>query len=84
MRRGEDWIPDDLTPVKMPNFGVIPDPEVAIPGQIAHAYPVDVWVPADAPAWRVRSAAPLPDLTIRADESATAPMPPSPSLDVMQ
>jgi hypothetical protein len=103
-RRGEDWIPDALTPVKMPNFGVIPDPEAAIPGQTARAYVVDVWVPADAPvgrtrleiqlkagtwtiwpmelrilpavvpAARVRSTAPLPDLALRADEAAMAPL----------
>ena len=53
-RSGEDWIPDALTPVKLPEFGVIPDPQAAIPGQTTRAYLLDVWVPPDAPVGRVR------------------------------
>jgi hypothetical protein len=53
-RRGEDWIPDALEPVKLPAFGVIPDPQAAITGQTARAYLVDVWVPPDAPVGRTR------------------------------
>src|SRR5262249_54122273 len=54
IRRGEDWIPDTLQPVKPPAFGVIPDPEAGIPGQSARVYLLDVWVPPDAPVGRTR------------------------------
>ena len=54
VRHGEDWIPDTLEPVKLPSFGVIPDPQAAIPGQTARVYLLDLWVPPDAPVGRVR------------------------------
>lgn len=43
---GDAWIPDPLVPVRrMPEFGVIPDPEAVIPHQTARAYLLEVWVP---------------------------------------
>jgi hypothetical protein len=53
-RRGDQWIPDGLKPVKSPDFAVIPDPELEAPDQSARAYLLDVWVPPDAKPGRVR------------------------------
>jgi hypothetical protein len=102
-KRGQDWIPDALEPLTPPNFAVLPDPEIAVPGQTAGVYLLDVWVPPESPAGTVRlevqakvgewiiypmevrilsarvppaprSAAPLPEIGQRADESAMAPL----------
>ena len=54
VKRGEDWIPDALQLLRPPNFEAIPDADSAIPGQTACAYLLDVWVPPEAPAGRVR------------------------------
>jgi hypothetical protein len=48
------WIPDRLTPTRETMFDVIPDPETAIPGQSARCYLLDVWVPRETPAGRLR------------------------------
>jgi hypothetical protein len=53
-QHGQEWIPDALRPVKMPDFGVIPDPTSNIAGQTTRSYLLDVWVPADAPVGRTR------------------------------
>jgi hypothetical protein len=45
VKRGEDWIPDTLIPLRTPNFGAIPDGEASIPGQTACVYLLDVWTP---------------------------------------
>jgi hypothetical protein len=54
VKRGDDWIPDILKPLRSPNFGAIPDGEASIPGQTACVYLVDVWVPPDAPPGTMR------------------------------
>ena len=54
VKRGEDWIPDALQLLRLPNFEAIPDSGSRIPGQTACAYLLDVWVPPEAPAGRVR------------------------------
>jgi hypothetical protein len=54
VKRGEDWIPDILKPLRSPNFGAIPDGEASIPGQTACVYLLDVWVPPDTPPGTVR------------------------------
>jgi hypothetical protein len=51
---GGTWVPDALKPVHSPDFGVIPDPEAMIEGQRARAYLLDVWVPPETPAGKVR------------------------------
>ncbi|HZT28866.1 MAG TPA: hypothetical protein VFA33_03215 [Bryobacteraceae bacterium] len=48
------WIPDALKPVRLPDFGVLPDPEAAIPGQTARAYLLDIWAPPETPPGRLR------------------------------
>ena len=54
VKRGDDWIPDALRPLRSPNFGAIPDGEASIPGQTACVYLLDVWVPPEAPAGTMR------------------------------
>jgi hypothetical protein len=53
-RDGDQWIPDALTPLRSPYFGVIPDAAAGIPGQTTRCYLLDIWVPGDAPVQRVR------------------------------
>ena len=53
-RVGEQWIPDALTPVRMPAFGFMPDAAAAIPGQTTRCYLLDIWVPPNADVRRVR------------------------------
>lgn len=49
VRSGNGWIPDTLTKVnRLPDFGVMPDPDEQIPGQNTRVYLLDVWVPPDA------------------------------------
>jgi hypothetical protein len=54
IKRGDDWIPDVLKPLRSPNFGAIPDGEASIPGQTACVYLLDVWVPPEAPPGTMR------------------------------
>jgi hypothetical protein len=54
VKRGEDWIPDVLKPLRSPNFGAIPDGEASIPGQTACVFLLDVWVPPQAPPGTMR------------------------------
>ena len=49
VRSGNSWIPDTLTKVnRLPDFGVMPDPDEQIPGQNTRVYLLDVWIPPDA------------------------------------
>jgi hypothetical protein len=51
----EEWIPDRLAPERRkPIFGVIPDPEAAIPGQSARVYLLDLYIPPTTPSRRTR------------------------------
>ena len=34
VERGGTWFPDALKPARLPDFGVIPDPEASIPGRL--------------------------------------------------
>lgn len=43
-----EGIPDALTPVNSPAFGVIPDAQSGIPDQTSRNYLLDVWTPANA------------------------------------
>jgi hypothetical protein len=54
VKRGDDWIPDALKPLRSPNFGALPDGEASIPGQTACVYLLDVWVPPEAPPGTMR------------------------------
>ncbi len=53
-RIGDEWIPDALTPSRMPAFGFMPDFAAGIPGQTTRCYLLDIWVPPDADVRRVR------------------------------
>jgi len=48
------WIPDDLTPVRVPAFGYMPDYAAGIPGQTTRCYLLDIWVPPHVDVQRVR------------------------------
>jgi hypothetical protein len=54
VKQDDRWIPDVLAPTRDPIFEVIPDPEAAIPRQSAQCYLLDVWVPRETPAGRLR------------------------------
>ncbi len=52
-RRG--WVPDTLAPVtRLPDFGVMPDPDEKIPGQTTRLYLLDLWIPPNADVARFR------------------------------
>jgi len=47
---GGAWVPDELIKIeRLPEFGVMPDPEQRIPGQNTRAYLLDLWIPQDGP-----------------------------------
>lgn len=49
------WIPDRLTEVqRLPDYGVMPDPDDGIEGQTTRVYLVDLWLPPDADVARFR------------------------------
>jgi hypothetical protein len=53
-RAGDEWIPDGLSPVRMPAFGFMPDYAAGIPGQTTRCYLLDIWVPPTADVRRIR------------------------------
>ena len=51
----DGWVPDALSEVRrLPDFGVVPDPDEQIPEQTARLYLLDVWIPPDAEVGRFR------------------------------
>ena len=51
----EGWIPDRLTELqRLPDFGVMPDPDDGIEGQNTRVYLLDLWIPPDTHAGRFR------------------------------
>ena len=51
----DGWVPDALSEVRrLPDFGVVPDPDEQIPEQTARVYLLDVWIPPDAEVARFR------------------------------
>jgi hypothetical protein len=49
------WVPDRLTELKrLPDFGVVPDPDDGVDGQTTRAYLLDLWIPPDADVSRFR------------------------------
>jgi hypothetical protein len=51
----DGWVPDALSEVRrLPDFGVVPDPDEQIPEQTARLYLLDVWIPPDAAVGRFR------------------------------
>ena len=60
VKTGGGWIPDTLAEVnRLPDFGVMPDPDEDIPGQNTRVYLLDVWIPPDANPGRFRLEAQL-------------------------
>jgi len=54
-KTAEGWVPDRLTELtRLPDFGVMPDPDDGVDGQTARAYLLDLWIPPDAPVARFR------------------------------
>lgn len=54
-RTKDGWVPDALDEVhRLPDFGVVPDPDEHIPEQTARLYLLDVWIPPDASVGRFR------------------------------
>jgi hypothetical protein len=49
------WIPDRLTEVtRLPDFGVMPDPDDGVEGQTTRLYLLDLWLPPNADVARFR------------------------------
>jgi hypothetical protein len=49
------WIPDRLQELhRLPDYGVMPDPDDHVEGQNTRAYLLDLWIPPDAPVGRFR------------------------------
>ena len=49
------WIPDRLEELhRLPDFGVMPDPDDGVKGQTTRVYLLDLWIPPDAPPGRFR------------------------------
>lgn len=62
------WIPDRLTEVhRLPDFGVMPDPDDGIDGQTTRAYLLDLWLPpnADVARFRLEVQLKMGDWTVR-------------------
>jgi hypothetical protein len=62
------WIPDPLTEVhRLPDFGVMPDPDDGIEGQNTRVYLLDLWLPpnADAARFRLEIQLKVADWTVR-------------------
>jgi hypothetical protein len=55
VKSGDQWIPDKLQELtRLPDFGVMPDPDEGIEGQTTRLYLLDVWIPPDASPGRFR------------------------------
>jgi hypothetical protein len=62
------WVPDRLTEVpRLPDFGVMPDPDDAVEGQTTRVYLLDLWLPpnADVARFRVEVQLKVADWTVR-------------------
>ncbi len=55
VKTGDGWVPDLLTELhRLPDFGVVPDPDDHIEGQTTRLYLLDLWIPPNADAARFR------------------------------
>jgi hypothetical protein len=55
VRTAAGWIPDTLTEVhRLPDFGVMPDPDDGVDGQTTRVYLLDLWLPPNADVARFR------------------------------
>jgi hypothetical protein len=68
VKTSQGWIPDALTEVsRLPDFGVVPDPDDSVEGQNTRLYLLDLWVPpnADVARFRLEVQLKVGDWTIR-------------------
>ena len=55
VKTGDGWVPDLLTELhRLPDFGVVPDPDDHVEGQTTRLYLLDLWIPPDADVARFR------------------------------
>ncbi len=54
VKRGAEWIPDGLEPVKLPYSGRLPDPDKPVLEQSTVSFLMDLWVPPDAEVMRTK------------------------------
>lgn len=70
------WIPDRLTEIeRLPDFGVMPDPDDGVEGQTTRVYLVDLWLPpnADVARFRLEVQLKVADWTVRPMELRVMP-----------
>jgi hypothetical protein len=70
------WVPDTLVQLhRLPDFGVMPDPDDNIEGQTTRLYLLDLWIPpnADVARFRVEVQLKMADWTIRPMEVRVLP-----------
>jgi len=68
VRTASGWIPDRLTEVhRLPDFGVMPDPDDGVEGQTTRLYLLDLWLPpnADVARFRLEVQLKMADWTVR-------------------
>jgi len=68
VKTSQGWIPDALAEVnRLPDFGVMPDPDDGIEGQNTRLYLMDLWVPpnADVARFRLEVQLKVADWTVR-------------------
>ncbi len=76
VKTADGWVPDKLAAVeRLPDFGVMPDPDEGIEGQTTRLYLLDLWIPPDADVDRFRLEVQLKmgDWTIRPMEVRVLP-----------
>jgi len=68
VRTAAGWIPDRLTELqRLPDFGVMPDPDDGVEGQTTRVYLLDLWFPpnADVARFRLEVQLKMADWTVR-------------------
>jgi hypothetical protein len=76
-RTAAGWIADRLTEVgRLPDFGVMPDPDDGVEGQTTRVYLLDLWLPpnADVARFRLEVQLKIADWTVRPMELRVTPL----------
>jgi hypothetical protein len=76
LKTRDGWAPDALTEVqRLPDFGVMPDPDDQVEGQTTRLYLLDLWIPpnADVARFRIEVQLKVADWTIRPMEVRVLP-----------
>ena len=77
VKTGAGWIPDRLTEVqRLPDFGVMPDPDDGVEGQTTRVYLLELWLPpnADVARFRLEVQLKVADWTVRPMEVRVTPL----------